>query len=219
MITTVCGLSGQGKSLYLAWLIWRYWQAGQMIFTNVDLTQEHPAYDSVYALDYVEPSTGEIQYPVYDPESGQAFWDCVPAGACIIIDEVDEYFDSADFNKLTKAGRGLSPKTYWKQRRKFRHRVILSAQSPENVYVRIRRQCHEWIWCFRDGPDTGIGDVGLWWHLVPETFYRYRRHYYSHWRMSERDLIKRASFSNAEATSLFSWYRTDQVVGKGVRVA
>ena len=198
MITCVCGLPGEGKSLYLVWLINQFAQAGRVVATNVDLRPECPAYDKVFKIDTDD-------YPIC--EINKCFFTYLPPGCVVVIDEADVYFDASDHAKIVEQCR-----IYFKQHRKRGDTVVLCCQRPANLWVRIRRLVGEWVWCHRDGPGDQLA-MGWWWYLIPKAMWRFRRCSFAGESMREMDQLRSAYFSMGEAEQLYGWYYTEQLIG------
>lgn len=197
MITCVCGLPGEGKSLYLVWLINQFAQAGRLVATNLELLPAHPAYDKVIRIDTED-------YPVVS--MNRCFFSYLPPGCVVVIDEADIYFDATDHAKIVSQVR-----IYFKQHRKRGDTVILCCQRPANMWVRIRRLVGEWIWCHKDGgSDQAVGFV---WYLIPKFMHRFRRASFAGETMRQTDFIRAASFSMKEAQQMYGWYKTEQLIG------
>ena len=198
MITCVTGLPGEGKTLFVVWMIKQFVDQGRIVATNIQLTKDHPSYADVLEI-------GTEEYPILG--ENKAFWTYLPKGCVIVIDEADVYFDSVDHGKMSRQSR-----IYFKQHRKRGDTLILTVQRPANLYVRIRRLVGEWVWCRRDGPHLK-DSFGWVWFLIPKRFYRFRRTSFAGEKMHKDDFIRSSHFTQAEAEVLYDWYTTEQLIG------
>lgn len=198
MITCVCGLPGEGKSLYLVWLINQMSKSGRLVATNVALKPAHPSFDKVLRIDTDD-------YPIVSRT--KCFFSYLPPGCVVVIDEADIYFDSTDHAKIVEQVR-----IYFKQHRKRGDTVILCCQRPANLWVRIRRLVAEWVWCHKDG-GVDAGQMGFLWYCVPHCLKRFRRASFAGETMKPGDLVRSASFTMREAEEMYGWYETEQLIG------
>ena len=197
MIQVIGGDQGSGKSLYACWLIEQAWRKGERIATNIELTPQHPAYADVYYI-------GEGEYPILDQDRGLAFFNHMPRRTRYIIDEADIWFDSEDWGKL----KGPM-KWYLKQQGKRGDNVHLIVQDFANLWVKARRLCHEWCWCYRDGPlGSMFGGVTGW--LLPSSFQQFRRSTFKQPDMKPFQHIRDGSMSIEQGEKMYGWYITEQ---------
>lgn len=194
------GRPGSGKSLYMLWILEQFVKAGRKVASNIELTPECPFIDKVALLD--DP---EEEYPVFREECNgkpyRAFWHYLGPGWAIVIDEADNYFDCTDHGKMAKDVR-----LYFKQHRKLKHDVVLGVQCVDNLYVRIRRMVQSWIVCEYTRSTAGFVEKHF-----PLSWSRFIRGEYCDQAL--RQLVNAGHFWYHEAQRMFSWYRTEQIVG------
>ncbi len=210
MITAILGKPGAGKGLKMTQLLGRFCGAGLLVASNIESAPGFPWPDQYLRLD--DPHN---QYPVFDvsnePREGykrsangrqyyRAFWDFLgPGNWKILIDELDNYFDSMDFANIPPEGR-----IYWKQHRKFKHDVFYTVQSLENLFNRIRRQTQLAILC----ENTERGHP--WFRWLPRSLSRFNHYVYAD--MDLTTLVDQGHMSYREASEVFGWYYTDQIL-------
>lgn len=227
MIELVLGLPGSGKSLYMLWLMGQYVTQGAQVATNMILTPSCPFQKHVVQLDGppftdVKANGGETfqvsQYPVFQMPIEhwedkrkttiypyKAFWHYMPPQWVYFIDEADNYFDSMDFTALKNVGDDC--RLYYKQHRKREDVLILSVQNLDNIWNRIRRMVQKFIVCENTRRSMRIMSY------LPISWSRFVRAEYGHESLREESLLGSGYFSYSEAQRMFSWYRTDQLVG------
>jgi zonular occludens toxin Zot len=200
VIQCICGLPGEGKTIYAVWLVEQLVRQGRRVVTNIELKTDHPAYDRVYSI-------GSDDYPVVSDKG--CFFNHFPPGSVYVIDEADVYFDASDHGKTPQQVR-----LYFKQHRKRRDDVVLIVQYPANLYVRIRRLVNEWVWCYRDGAINGLpGVAGLLLKVLPKRFHRFNRNTYALESMQHNSLIRSGYITTKEASAMYDWYTTEQLIG------
>ncbi len=220
MIKLVLGVPGSGKSLYMLWLMQQYVNAGRKVFTNMELTPACPFYHKVFRLeadaerlpgfDHLALGRRPFRFPVMtepDKDAGvqfAAFWNYVPRGAAIFLDEGDNYFDSADWDALSVKKEN---RLYWKQHRKAGHDVIFTLQHLENLYIRVRRQVQSWIVCeWNRRASRAYSYLPIW----ASAFNRVE---FASEKFSKASMMGNGRFWYAEAKKMFTWYRSDQIIG------
>ncbi len=211
MIQVVCGLPGEGKTLYCSWLIEQLaCVQSRRVVTNIELTEKHKAYELAYRIDYPDPENpGVIKYPIVSHEGCFFNWFDDGQGSVFVIDEADIFFDASDHAKILK-----QVKIYFKQHRKRKDDIILIVQFPENLWVRIRRLVNEWVWCYRDSklnPPPGI--PGFLFDFIPDDLLRFNRNTYAKASMQPASLIRSGYITTAEARKLYGTFVTEQLIG------
>lgn len=146
--------------------------------------------------------TGKWDQPaiLYD-----AFWHYMPWKVAYILDELDNQFDSMDFQKLAEVARDA--RLYFKQHRKRQDIILYAVQNLDNIWTRIRRMTETFVccaWNYRSNP--------LFRHL-PITWSSFCRDEFSDPSFSENSLVSSGRFWYREAFELFQWYDTSQLVG------
>lgn len=199
MVTVLCGKPGDGKTLYAVWQLAVAACAGRPCATNIRLTPEHPGYDRICLLD-----DDEGKCPVYEgkPPNHRAFWHYLPPGTFVVIDEADWYFDCTDHSAMARDVR-----QYLKQHRKRGDDIVFIVQNVQNLYVRIRRLAAKFIvaeWNYR---------TERIWRWFPITWSRFLRSEFSSDLFAASTHLGDGHFSYGEAQRLFTWYRTDQLIG------
>ena len=140
----------------------------------------------------------------------QFFWEYVPTGALICIDEGDIHFDSADHKIF-----GANCKIYHKQSRKFDHDIIYIVQNVSNLYKRIRSLTGRFI--LAEHTYKTLRVMGIFQSLFGKSFaLSLSRFIYGEFRCDKfvpRNLAGVGHFSFAEARPMFGWYNTKQLLG------
>ena len=185
------------------WLCAQLASRGRVVATNIELKSDHPYYDRICRI-------GTDDTPIVDDD--KQFWSYIKRPCTYIIDEADIFYDCRDHSKTARQFD-----VYLKQHRKRRDDVVFIVQYPDNLYVRIRRLTQEWVWCYKDGGVNIAGDIQGWMMrtFIPERFWRFRRTYFGHAKMRASDVTRTGYFTFAEASEMFGWYRTDQLIGQG----
>ncbi|MEM6538817.1 MAG: zonular occludens toxin domain-containing protein [Pseudomonadota bacterium] len=201
MIQCICGLPGNGKTLYAVWLAHELISQGRRVATNIEITGSFPYADQIYRI-------GCDNYPIVSKEGCYFNW--FPGETVFIIDEADAYFDSEDWGKIASQN-----KLYLKQHRKRGDDVIFLLQYPTNLWVRIRRMVNEWVWCRKDGElNIGQGFIdSMIYSMLPEKMRRFRRASYVNETMLPNQFIRGGHFTFAEAEQIYGWYKTEQLIG------
>jgi len=214
MIVGVTGAPGSGKSLYLAEVLQRYARKFP-IYTNLNTTL--PAIRSPWPR--VDTPYGPMLVGVYtvgqnDEDEPLTPWDMPfltdehrrPGQrhpVVVVIDEVSDYWDALDANKLSDN----MARSYFKQHRKFRHAVVWSDQCFENVYVRLRRMTRLVVYCH-----TTTQDPALTW--LPKAWSIFRRDYFTGTDMTEKQFFSSDYWPRAWAIRNYgSVYDTRQMHG------
>jgi hypothetical protein len=198
MIYILSGDIGSGKTLHaLEWMKHAVF-AGRPVFTNIQLLPLCPFHDQVYFMD-------DVEWPVLvgegpgDP-SYKAWWHFTPPGSLVIVDEADLYFDCGEHSRL-----GKDVKSVHKMIRKIEVDIVYIVQNIKNLYVRIRRLASRFIvceWTYRTSPLFTY---------MPKSFSRFIRSEFMDdtLTMHSRD----GHISYREASLMFGWYRTKQLLG------
>jgi hypothetical protein len=209
MIRAVIGKPGHGKTLYSLYAMMTFLRAGWRVATNIELLPACPFERRVFFL-------GGKDYPVFqlpEPKSEwhpdglpyKAFWHYMPPRTAYVLDELDNDFDSLEFLKF--AGEAKDARLYFKQHRKREDVLIYTVQSIDNLWNRIRRMTETFVCCeynFRTSPL--IRTLGRRWS-------RFLRAEYGSEQLQEKDRIADGYFTFAEGREMFSWYRTNQLIG------
>lgn len=232
MIRAVLGKPGHGKSLYLLYCMYHFVRTGWTVATNMELTDACPFAHKVVRLD-------DGKFPVFqtpEPEkqcplcfgrgtnafSNQpcpvcqgkgkqpaipysAFWHYMPWGVAYVLDELDNLFDSMDFAKLAAVSRDA--RLYWKQHRKRGDVIVYAVQNLDNIWTRIRRMTESFVVCEWNYRSSWIMS-----HM-PKRWSSFLRAEFSDESFNEQSVVTEGRFWYREATQLFSWYRTSQLVG------
>jgi hypothetical protein len=204
LITGVFGGPGSGKSLYALFLMEQAVKAGRPVYTNIELLPACPFQDKVAQIDTRdwpivrgEPTVGRSGK--VNPDY-LAFWHYVLPGAVVVIDEVNIYFDATDHAEFSKDAR-----QFHQQHRKLGIDLIYLCQNLPNMWVRIRRLTGRFILCEWNYRTSRIFN-----HL-PITWSRFLRGEYGDEQFRDERAV--GYFSYREAARMFSWYRTEQILG------
>ena len=206
MIELILGLPGSGKSLRTTEVIIALLQRKVPVWMNLQLSPACPFYGHP-EIHYLEVNDGP---PVYDPETGKGFWDVVPKGVGIIIDEAHQYFDALDHARLPK---GLSK--YLSQHRKQHHYLVFVTQALGNIYNRIRRNTAQTTYC-EDSAQTWPRDQkirDIFGNYVASWFRCFRRTRYAGCELLPANKLGEVTIPAWEISEQFGWYETEQIVG------
>jgi hypothetical protein len=214
MIYLLVGDLGSGKTIkVLPWMESAV-RAGRYVATNIQLTEKCWFHDRVALI-------GSRDYPVAledDEPAGKYgyryFWQYVPKGALIVIDEADIWFDSSAWGDFGKAC-----KWYHKMVRKFKHDVVYIVQRSSNLYKRIRDLAGRTILCENTYRTKRI--FRYFDRLLGEERSRLMSRFI-YWEFSDpecRGVCRgEGHFTYEEASRYFGWYDTEQMLGDSQQI-
>ena len=191
---------GSGKTLKaLKWMQNAALVQRRPVYTNIRLTPQCPFADRVALLD-----DDEGNYPVLRGQPGsadyKAWWHYVLPGSMVVVDEGDLYFDCTDHSKL-----GEDVRQFHKMVRKVGIDVVYIVQSIQNMYVRIRRLTQRFVVC-----EFTYRTIGAF-SWLPKSLSAFICAEYADEGL--RMVKKSGRISFGEASSMFSWYNTKQLLG------
>lgn len=199
MITIICGDPGSGKTLYALYLMQDAVRSGRKLYTNIELLPACPFASRAAKID-------EEKWPILHGEPGKpdykAFWHYVLPGSVVVIDEADAWFDCTDHGSLPRDIR-----LFHKQHRKLGLDLIYLVQNLKNLYVRIRRMAGRYIvceWNYRSSRTV---------QLLGKSWSRFLRGEFTSELFTPGNMTGEGYFTYAEASAMFNWYRTDQLLG------
>lgn len=201
MINGICGSIGSGKTLYVMSLLEMAVLSGRPVYTNIDILPACPVYGRVARIDDV---AGEwpVSRETPGPRGFRYFWEYLPEGAIIFIDEPDVLFWC---RKRSQAEHDLF--VYHKQSRKYQQDLYYVLQRPSNLDLSIRSMVQKWVYCEWNYRSSSLIS------RLPISWSRFLRAEYSSPDWREAELIGTGYFTYAEGSRFFGWYRTRQTYG------
>jgi hypothetical protein len=216
MMYGLTGDVGSGKTLKAIEWMQDAVNSGRFVASSIQLTPACPFYKKVALIGTDEwpiARTPAIQKKVedkYGKKLPQFFWEYLPDGAIVFIDECQLYFNSNDYKVA-----GPEWESYHTQHRKMKQDVIYMTQQITNLYKRIRDLCGRFIVASHTYRTVRafktIESV-----LGRERALRLSRFCYwefSHQSLNERYYRGQGYYSYGEASKYFGWYDTHQLLG------
>jgi Zonular occludens toxin (Zot) len=223
MLYSLIGDVGSGKTLKVSPWMEQAVASGRPVFSSIELTEQCPFREKVALI-------GTDAWPIARTPARHErvckerqwvpsrrpmfFWEYVPDGALVIVDEAQLYFNSNDWKRI-----GEECEWYHTQHRKFGHDVIYITQRIGNLYNRIRDLCGRYILAehnYRTARVFGYVEalLGRQAALNMSRFFYYE---YIDPALSPKALKGEGHFTYAEAKRFFGWYNTKQVLGDVTR--
>lgn len=144
MITGVFGLTGSGKSTFLAYCAQRALHGKKISIRGVSV-QDHVKYDRVYSNYYIN-GCYQLDYNCLGKFN---FENCL-----ILIDEIMMYSDSRNYKNFSE-----ELKYFYSHHRKYNIDVIYCSQSFSDCDIKIRNLTKHLLYCRRFGSFTLISPI------------------------------------------------------------
>ncbi|MCB2216115.1 zonular occludens toxin domain-containing protein [Desulfofustis glycolicus] len=144
MIFGYTGTPGSGKTYEAVVLILQNLSKGRVVFTNINGLEKPECREAIKAVCGLSELAITRQLQILEPDQIEDFWMHVIPGAMIVIDEVQKYFSSRDWQMEKNKRFG-----YWAST--HRHHgfdVVLITQNAERVDAAVR-SLWEWNYVFR----------------------------------------------------------------------
>jgi len=209
-VVLLVGPPGHGKTLFAVYDLAVSAMAGRLCATDINILPACPAFDRIIKIGTPEwPIVAQVSEPDPDDPSGRrkrdwslGFWDYLPPGTKILIDEAHYDFDSSMFAKYDR-----DTHNYFHQHRHYDHDLVFITHKPENLWVRLRRLAErvivcEWNW----RSESLMARLGM-----PITWSRFRRYEFAD--DTFRREVGYGSFTYREAMTIFPWYQTREIKG------
>ena len=198
-IYTIVGKMGHGKGLFAMHVMQQAWRRGRWIATNMELTPKAPWYDQAIRF-------GTPDFPIVDKRSGQPFWDLLPRGTDVIVDEAELAFDSVNHRTLNDLCCELIA-----NQRKLNLNLFFVVKRIGNLYVRFRESADTHFvceWSYKRNPFWSVAERVLGRDLKRYTNFRISEFGDSDLKEEQRKTV--LSYKTC-ATRYFNYYKTEQL--------
>lgn len=217
MIQAICGTVGGGKTLYAVLQIFEALKRGAHVSTNIHLVgwdHKTGAIDPTKGmfprlLKYRRIKSSQLQYLDFDAISNLAA--VLPAGRpesrnIVVLDEVNEWFDSVDRDKIRTDSDFRNIQRFFRQSRKVYTDIYLVLQDFSTLNNRIRSLVSHVMYS-RDLANLKAGVVPIGW-LLRNWFYR-RLYDNQSKTLTWRSMCRKETYA-------YGWYDTYQTYGGAI---
>jgi hypothetical protein len=217
MIQAICGTVGGGKTLYAVLQIYEALKRGAHVSTNIHLVGwDHKTgvidlskgmFKRLATYRRIKPS--QLQYLDFDAISNLAA--VLPAGRpesrnIVVLDEVNEWFDSVDRDKIRTDSDFRNIQRFFRQSRKVYTDIYLVLQDFQTLNNRIRNLVSH-VMFSRDLANLKAGVVPIGW-LLRNWFYR-RLYDNQSKTLTWRRMCRKETYA-------YGWYDTYQTYGGAI---
>lgn len=214
MIKGILGMPGAGKTLSMVEYIGYFLNRGRVVATNIELLPACPYYN--YVVKIGTPEFPIFAHPKYEGEGRnrrqvcghRAFWHYMPGDVDYVIDELDNHFDSMDFQRLNDAGEDV--RLYFKQHEKHGlagDNIIYTVQDLDNLWTRIRRMTQTWVVCENSWRSSPLMQK------LPRSMTKFLRAEFADKNLRPESLVAEGYLTYKEASKMFGWYKRTQLIG------
>lgn len=144
MIFGYTGTPGSGKTYEAVVLILQYLCKGKTVFTNIDGLEKRECREAIKVVCGLSDLALERQLKMLDPDQIEDFWNHVKPNSLIVIDEIQKYFSSRDWQSEKNKLFGFWASTH----RHHGFDVVCITQNSERVDAAVR-SLWEWNYVFR----------------------------------------------------------------------
>ena len=217
MIQAVCGTVGGGKTLYAVLQIYEALKRGAHVSTNIHLVgwdiksgaidPSKGMFKRLYKYRRIRPT--QLQYLDFDAISNLAA--ILPAGRpdarnIVVLDEVNEWFDSVDRDKIRTDSDFRNIQRFFRQSRKVYTDIYLVLQDFNTLNNRVRSLVSH-VMFSRDLANLKAGVVPIGW-LLRNWFFR-RLYDNQSKTLTWRSMCRKETYA-------FGWYDTFQTYGGAI---
>lgn len=217
MIQAICGTVGGGKTLYAVLQIYDALRRGCHVSTNIHLVGWDHATGAIdlskgmfkRLAKYRRIKPSQLQYLDFDAISNLAA--VLPAGRpgarnIVVLDEVNEWFDSVDRDKIRTDSDFRNIQRFFRQSRKVYTDIYLVLQDFQTLNNRIRSLVSH-VMFSRDLANLKAGVVPIGW-LLRNWFYR-RLYDNQSKTLTWRSMCRKETYA-------YGWYDTYQTYGGAI---
>jgi predicted DCC family thiol-disulfide oxidoreductase YuxK len=206
MITLVVGEMGSGKTLYALNFIRAAVTSRRPVFTNIALKPDCPFADKVALI-------GDEQFPIAARQRNAAghqyFWNYISAPrSVVVLDEANIYFDTSMHREMER--EAIEAMQYI---RKAGMDLVLLCHTIDNLWVRVRRMAARFIVCDHNWRSSRMV------RMMGKDWSRFWYAEFADKRFCADTVRGVGHFSWREASKMFGWYDTRQIMCDTARFA